>query len=190
MNEIILASDSMGRKKLFKEAFGDNFRISVSHIDETKIKADDPYLLVKKLALLKARKVAQVYKDDYVLGFDTLVLCEGEILGKPHDKMEAREILTRISGKEQNVVSGYAIVHLAKDIEINDYAETRLLLKFMDEQFIFEYVEKHPVTRYAGGYGVQDHDHLVEILSGDMETVIGAPMQHIRRELRALHLEV
>ncbi len=190
MNDIILASDSMGRKKLFKEYFGDNFKISVSHIDETKIKADDPYLLVKKLALLKARKVAQVYKNDYVMGFDTLVLCEGEILGKPHDKMEAREILARISGKEQSVVSGYAIVHMGKNLEVNDFAETKLLLKAMDDQFIFEYVENHPVTRFAGGYGVQDNDHLVELISGDMDTVIGAPMKIIMEEISRLGIQV
>ncbi len=184
MNNIILASDSLGRKKLFKEHFNDDFKISVSHIDETKIKAADPYQLVQKLAILKARKVAQVYKTDYVLGFDTLVLCEDEVLGKPRDKMEAREILRRISGKEQRVITGYAIVNMQLQKEVNDFCETVLFLKEMDDAFIYDYVDNHPVTRYAGGYGVQDKDHLVDIISGDMDTIIGAPMSVILEHLK------
>ena len=186
MNKIILASGSIGRKKLFRRDFGNTFRISVSHIDEDKIHAKDPEELVKKLAFLKAHKVAIVYKNDYVAGFDTIVLCEGKVLGKPRNKMEAREILRSISGKKQTVISGYAILHLDKELKIIDLAKTELILKEMDEAFIYEYTDTHPVTRFAGGYGVQNHDDLIKILEGDMDTVIGAPMAKIRSEFTRL----
>ncbi len=186
MNKIILASGSIGRKRLFRRDFGDAFRISVSHIDEDKIHAQNPEELVKKLAFLKAHKVAIVYKDDYVIGFDTIVLCEGKIIGKPRNKMEARDVLRSLSGKPQTVISAYAILQLEKEIKIIDIAKTELILKEMDDAFIYEYTDSHPVTRYAGGYGVQDHDGLVDILDGDMDTIIGAPMTRIRAELEKL----
>lgn len=183
MNKIVLASASIGRKKLFTHYFGD-FTVSASNIDESRIKDDDPVQLVRKLSLLKARMVAKYYKNDFVMGFDTLVLCEGQVLGKPATKEEARQILAYLSGKDQSVISGYAIINHEIEMEECGYGETVLRMKELSEEFINDYVENHPVTRFVGGYGVQDKDDLIEIISGDMDTVIGAPMSEVIRKLR------
>jgi septum formation protein len=178
MNEIVLASASLGRKKLFQQHFN-HFITSISNIDETRIKTDDPRELTKKLALLKAKSISRFYDNDFVIGFDTVVVCEDKILGKPQNKNEAREILKFLSGKKQTVITGFSIIHKQKNISVSECAETTLLFKKLDNKFIEEYTQNHPVTKFAGGYGVQDKDDLIQIIEGDFDNVIGAPMKPI-----------
>lgn len=187
MSRIILASKSIGRKGLF-EKYNLDFEIQVSDFDESSITNNNPVELVQKLALEKARLVAKDFPDDYVIGFDTVVLYGGEILGKPATKAEAKIVLKSLSGQKQSVVSGFAIVNNARGIVIKDFEETVLLLKAMTDDFIDEYVQTHEVTRYAGGYGVQDHDNMIEILSGSFDNVIGAPMASLLGYLGAFGL--
>jgi septum formation protein len=178
MNEIILASASIGRKKLFEQYFT-TFQTQVSHIDESQLSITKPRELTETLALLKARKVASMFPDDYVFGFDTVVACEGHILGKPADIKEAKKILRFLSGKHQAVYSGYAVIRNAGHIEISGVGETVLYFMELSDEYIDHYVVNHPVTRFAGGYGVQDNDQLIKIISGTMDTVVGAPMQEM-----------
>lgn len=187
MSRIILASKSIGRKGLF-EKYNLDFEIQVSDFDESSITNNNPVELVQKLALEKARLVAKDFPDGYVIGFDTVVLYAGEILGKPATKAEAKIVLKSLSGQKQSVVSGFAIVNNARGIVIRDFEETVLLLKTMTDDFIDEYVQTHEVTRYAGGYGVQDHDNMIEILSGSFDNVIGAPMASLLGYLGAFGL--
>lgn len=183
MNNIVLASQSVGRKKLFHQYFED-FKISVSNIDESKIRIPDPHDLVKRLAYLKTAAVAKFYHDDFVMGFDTLVLCENQVLGKPKTKEEAKETLRFLSGKYQSVITGYCIINGDRHIEINDRAETTLHFATLTEDFIQKYCEEHPVTRFAGAYAVQDHDAFVHIENGTMDNVVGAPMDVIVKYLQ------
>ena len=178
MNEIVLASASIGRKKLFQKYFTD-FKVSVSNIDESKIKITEPRELTKRLAYLKSTAISKFYHDDFVIGFDTVVLCDGQILGKPKTKEEAKEVLRFLCGKEQDVITGYSIINLKKKLDVNEFCETRLFFKQLSDEFIMDYVSNHPVTKFAGGYGVQDNDSLVDVMDGDFENVIGAPMHTI-----------
>jgi septum formation protein len=183
MNEIILASQSVGRKKLFHQYF-ESFKISVSNIDESKIRIADPHELVKRLAYLKTAAVAKFYSNDFVMGFDTLVMCEDRVLGKPRTKEDAKETLRFLSGKYQSVITGYCIIHGNRRIEVNDRAETKLHFASLTEDFIQRYCEEQPVTRFAGAYAVQDHDAFVNIESGTMENIVGAPMDVIVKYLQ------
>ncbi|NPV03079.1 MAG: septum formation protein Maf [Brevinematales bacterium] len=185
MNKVILASASEGRKRLF-ETHIKHFAVAVSKVDEEAVAIDDPRKLVCTLALMKAVEVSKKFPDDITIGFDTVVVCDGKVIGKPADKDEAIGILKQIRGKRQLVLTGYAIVNLRLGLEINDYVETVLNLKNMSDEFIAKYVQSHPVTRFAGGYGVQDNDQLIEILSGDFDNVVGAPMRAIINHLKDL----
>ncbi len=185
MNRVILASASEGRKRLF-EAHIKHFAIAVSKVDEEAVAITDPRKLVCTLALMKAVEVAQKFPDDITIGFDTVVVCDGEIIGKPRDKKDAIRILKQIRGKRQIVMTGYAIVNKRLGLEINDQVETVLYLKNLSDEFISDYVENHPVTKFAGGYGVQDNDQLIDILSGDFDNVVGAPMRAIINHLKDL----
>jgi len=100
--------------------------------------------------------------------------------------MDAIRILKSIRGKRQSVLTGYAIVNKVLQLEINDEVETVLCMRDLSDEFIESYVKNHPVTKFAGGYGVQDNDQLIEILSGDFDNVIGAPMRAIINHLKDL----
>jgi septum formation protein len=178
MDRIVLASASTGRKTLFEKYFT-SFIISVSDFDENSVSDGDPAELTRLLALNKTRLVSQRFPSDFVAGFDTVVVCEGKILGKPSGPDEAGEILRFLSGKSQSVLSGYSIINRNRNIEISGVGVTVLDFKRMDEEFIKDYIYNNPVTRYAGGYAVQDKDGLVEIVSGSFENVIGAPMDEL-----------
>jgi septum formation protein len=183
MDDLILASASEGRKKLFEKYFK-SFQVSTSDFDERSVYISDPFELSRILACQKAIDVSERYPDDFVIGFDTIVLCEGRIIGKPGDKAEAKRLLSFLSGKRQSVISGYALINLSKDIEITGVGVTDLFFKVLDDKFISEYVEANPVTKYAGGYGVQDRDELVTILEGSFDNVIGAPMEEVALNLK------
>jgi septum formation protein len=187
MNEIILASASTGRKKLFDQYFT-RFQTFVSDVDESQVIENKAEILTEKLAVLKAREVSLRFPDDYVFGFDTVVTCEDRILGKPSDIEEAKKILRFLSGKNQVVHSGYAVIHKAGGVEISGVGETVLFFKELTDSFINDYVMNHPVTRFAGGYGVQDNDRLIDILSGDMDTVVGAPMADVIRKIKLIDI--
>ena len=115
MKEFILASASPRRKALLEE-IGAAFTVRPADIDEKAISASTPAETVKKLALSKARFVFEKYKDVHgcaflhtaVLGADSVVVTEGEILGKPADAAEAVQMLKKLSGKAHEVMTGIA----------------------------------------------------------------------------------
>ncbi len=178
MNNIVLASASIGRKKLFQNYFT-QFITSVSNIDESRVKTGDPYELTKKLAFLKAKSISRFYQDDFVIGLDTVVFCEGKIVGKPINKEEAIGILKFLSGKKQSVVTGFCILNQQLGVSINEYYETILLFRELSDLFISDYVKNNPVTKFAGAYAAQDQDEFITLIEGDVENVIGAPMKRI-----------
>ena len=183
MSALILASQSWGRKRLFERDFT-RFEIQVSDVDESVIPPLDPAHLTEQLALLKAKAVANHYPTGWVCGFDTVVSCEGKILGKPVDLDEARSILRFLSGKNQSVFSGYAVIHRSGAFEVSGFTETVLHFARLTDDWIEDYIHHHPVTRFAGGYGVQDKDELVNIVSGELDTIVGASMTAVKNELR------
>ncbi len=178
MDRIILASASTGRKQLFNEYFKE-FIVSVSDFNEKAVKEDEPAELTRLLALKKAASVAEKYTSDFVTGFDTVVVCEGRLIGKPSGREEACELLSFLGGRSQTVFSGYAVINRNRNVEISGTGETVLNFKILDENFISEYVMNHPVTMYAGGYAVQERDEFISIVKGSFENVIGAPMKEL-----------
>lgn len=178
MDRIILASASSGRRQLF-EKYLKEFTVSISGFDETAVNSGSPAELTRLLALGKAQEVSGKFPSDFVTGFDTLVVCEGRILGKPAGKDEAEEILRFLSGRRQSVFSGFAVVNRNRGVSASGAGETVLDFKEIDGDYISGYVSGHPVTRYAGAYAVQEKDELVSIISGSFDNVIGAPMEEL-----------
>lgn len=187
-NRIILASASIGRKMLFEQSIRD-FVIEVSSVDEEKFSHEDPRELPRILAEAKGKEVSQRFPDDYVFAFDTIVLCEGKIIGKPKDKEEARAFLRFLSGKRQSVISGYAFFHHNKNIAESGSEETILSFAPLSEEFIETYVNTHPVTRFAGGYAIQNDDQFIHIEKGSFDVIVGAPMDKVIAFLKKEGLE-
>ncbi len=178
MKKIVLASSSEGRKELFREVFGDNFETCVSNLDESLFHSDNPAELVEMLAAAKAEAVIGAYKDDYVFAFDTLVCCEGKVLGKPADKEKAKEMLTLLNNKTQVVWTGYAMAFGGVFERGAVFAELKLSIT---EEEIDSYIKENPVTSFAGAYAVQKLECREKIVTGSIDIIIGAPMDLVEK---------
>ncbi len=176
--DLILASASPRRKAILRAA-GVSFRVDPSDVDEN-ISEKDPRRLVVKLARLKALAVARRHPGLPVLGADTLVVCAGEILGKPKDLKDAVRMITLQSGRWQRVYTGTALVS-GKRV-YTDLAVSKVKARLLDAPRLRRLAGKH--MDKAGAYAVQDRaDPLVSRIVGDRDNVVGLPMRSVRRLL-------
>jgi septum formation protein len=176
--DLILASASPRRKAILHAA-GVSFRVDPSDVDEN-IREKNPRRLVAKLARLKALEVAKRHPGMLVLGADTIVVCAGEILGKPKHLKDAIRMITLQSGRSQRVLTGVALV---RDRRVYaGVAVTKVYARKLDEELLRRLAGKH--MDKAGAYAVQDRkDPLVERIVGDRDNVVGLPMRIVRRLL-------
>lgn len=176
MDKIVLASASEGRKELFYQAFGNDIIISPMDILEEEHYSMPVKDMVCFLAQKKAQACALLYPEDYVFAFDTMVECQGKVLGKPSSKKEAEEMLKELSGKRQSVWTGYAFFY--KNKTSYGVEEAQLILKLSPEE-IKAYAAKHPVTKYAGAYALQKSDTKAQMIKGNFDVVVGACMNKV-----------
>lgn len=182
MQQIILASGSEGRKELFNQYFGQNFSVHVTGVDEDDLSNLSPCQMVEKLAQRKANAIAPHFFNDFVCAFDTTVECQNKILGKPSTNKEAKEMLLFLHQKKQTVWTGYAFVYKEK---CKYGVEKSELILSMTEEEIKSYIKNHPVTKFAGAYAIQKQDTNIKILSGSIDTIIGAPMNIVIEFIKA-----
>jgi len=180
---IILASKSPNRKELLEKT-GIPFTVEVSNVDESAITADTPEKLAQVLALSKAQAVATQHPDAIVIGADTVVEVDGEILGKPKDEDDAKRMLRLLSGKQHHVHSGFAV--LKSGSTINDVDTTAVVFRTLTEDDIAKYVAtKEPFGR-AGSYAYQGlaGARFVTRIEGDPNTIIGLPLVKILQNIQ------
>lgn len=178
---LILASQSPRRRELLGMIAPD-FQVEVSQADETISPGTPPGEAVRLLALKKAGAVAARRPKDLVVGADTIVVVEGEILGKPADEAEAASMLRRLSGREHDVFTGVALIQG----ELRRSFVSRASVRFypLEEELISWYVSTGEPMDKAGAYGIQGRGSLlVEGLSGDYFTIMGLPVARLWREL-------
>jgi septum formation protein len=176
--DLILASASPRRKAILHAA-GVSFRVDPSDVDEN-LSEKNPRRLVAKLARLKALSVARRHPGELVLGADTIVVCRGEILGKPKDLKDAVRMITLQSGRSQRVLTGVALVKGRRVYA--GVAVTKVYARKLDAELLRRLAGKH--MDKAGAYAVQDRkDPLVERIVGDRDNVVGLPMRVVRRLL-------
>jgi len=181
MKKIILASQSEGRQELFRKYFGNNYEIIISNAKEIGFDHLNPKELVYFLAKEKAQIIANRHYNNFVCAFDTMVSCENRVLGKPKDIFEAKKMLNFLTNKIQIVWTGYAIAFQGNIFSGTESAE---LILNMSSYEIQEYIYKYPITKFAGAYAIQKEDHHINIISGDIETIIGAPMKIISQFIK------
>lgn len=176
--KIVLASASPRRRAILRAA-GVSFRVDPSTVDEN-IREKNPRRLVVMLAKLKALEVSRRNPGSLVLGADTLVVCRGEILGKPKDLKDAVRMITLQSGRTQRVYTGTALVSGRRIF--TDCAVTVVYARRLDPSRLRRLAGKH--MDKAGAYAIQDrHDPLVSRIVGDRDNVTGLPMRSVRRLL-------
>ncbi|BAD39355.1 Maf family protein [Symbiobacterium thermophilum] len=174
MQQLILASSSPRRQELLRQV-GIPFVVAVPEVDEHAVHADSPAELVERLALRKARAVSVRYPGAIVLGADTIVVVDGEVLGKPADRAEAEWMLGRLSGRSHQVLTGVALVR--GDEELVAHEETVVRFAPLSREQIQWYVETGEPMDKAGAYGIQGRAAaLIASISGDYYNVVGLPL--------------
>lgn len=174
---IILASESPRRKELIKKIVKE-FTVIPANIDESSlhIPACD---LPGELSKLKAYDVFAKYPNDTILACDTVVILDGVVMGKPHTKEKAFEMLHKLSGKKHVVISGYTYIN--KEIEITRTVRTYVYFNNLSDELIEKYIETGSPMDKAGAYGIQDKEFdLVNHIEGSFDNVMGLPVEDIK----------
>ncbi|MFC3883092.1 Maf family protein [Bacillus songklensis] len=180
--QLVLASGSPRRKELLQQLHL-SFTVHVSSVEETFDANQSPYEIVMSLAMRKAKDVASDYPNAYVLGADTIVVHEQNILGKPHSEEEAMQMLQMLSGRTHEVVTGVALVYQGQ--EITFYEKADVTFWELTNEEIIDYVKSGEPMDKAGAYGIQGLGaSLVQKMNGDYYSVVGLPLSKTLRELK------
>ena len=175
---LVLASASPRRADILR-AQGLDFTIEPAHIDEAALPGEAPAAHVERLAFEKARAVAKSFPDALVMGFDTIVVIDDEILGKPDDRDHAIAMLTRLSGRIHVVHSSAALV--CEGGAEAGHSTTRVRFRKLDDREIETYVDSGEPMDKAGAWGIQGVGAmLVAHLDGGYFTVMGLPLGCLR----------
>ncbi|PKK92829.1 MAG: septum formation inhibitor Maf [Tenericutes bacterium HGW-Tenericutes-6] len=179
---LILASNSPRRSKLLKDA-GLDFIVEASHLEEVVDEKLKPQELVIELAKMKAIHVAANHPNDVVIGADTIVVFEDQILGKPIDEEDAYRMLKLLSGERHTVYTGVALVRGEK-VEAFVSA-TEVSMKSLSDIEIHNYIKTGEPMDKAGSYGIQgDGGNLVDHYKGDFFTIVGLPLKDLLEALK------
>jgi len=155
---------------------GIEFRVDPSNVPEDVRVGETPGVHVERLARAKAKEVRSRHPDSIVLAGDTVVVLDGEILGKPGTPEEATEMLLSLSGRTHRVVSGLALV-LPKGNVYSGIMETEVAFRPFDEIQAQAYVATGEPMDKAGAYGIQGRGGaLVREIRGDYSNVVGLPV--------------
>ena len=178
---LILASASPRRKELLG-LFHVPFQIRVADIDETMDPAKPPFDEVARVSKLKATAVSDG-SDDVVVAADTIVVCEGRVLGKPHSEAEAVQMLQLLSGRDHQVMTGVTVVRGQRMITFTEV--TDIHFRKLSEKEIAAYVATGEPMDKAGAYGIQGGAALFcSHMVGDYYNVMGLPVCHLGQVLR------
>lgn len=190
MKKIILASRSPRRKELMK-VLGIPFEVIPSSYEESPGFRRDPIELVVFRSFQKAQDVASKYEDILVIGADTIVVLNDQILEKPSSRGEAQEMLSRLSGKKHSVFTAFTIIDTFSQKVTSRVVESQVKFKQLSQKEIDTYIETGEPFDKAGGYGVQGIGSvLVEKIDGDYFNVVGLPLTTLADELRKFGIEV
>jgi septum formation protein len=179
----ILASSSPRRAQILtREKIGFEIKIPDSYKEENTF--SDPVTHVLELSRRKAQSMADEVEDGIVLGADTIVVLEGEILGKPKNKNGALSILKKLSGRMHQVYTGITLINKSTGKMISDYDVTKVKFNQLDEEEILNYIATGEPMDKAGAYGIQGMGNfLVDHIEGSLDNVIGLPTEKLQEML-------
>ena len=189
--KFILASSSPRRRELLLR-LQIPFDIILPDVDESNIPPDgSPETYCTALAELKANDISQHYPNNLVIGSDTIVLLDNNIMGKPEDKKMAQNMLETLSGKTHHVYTGVCLKWADKNIH-HLFAEiTMVTFRELSEADINHYIESCPPYDKAGSYGIQDWSAIfVKEIKGCYDNVVGFPISRFYEELKKLGINL
>ena len=183
MNKIILASASPRRKDLLTNA-GIDFIVDASSIDEVLDESLDIEDRLMKLAADKAYPIHEKYPNDIVIGADTIVYYNQQIIGKAKDREDAKRILTMLSSHKHSVYTAVALYNKGELFTFIDKTDVYFkdILSMIDD-----YLALNEWQGKAGAYGIQDSANVfVDHIDGDLDNVIGLPVYKVKEALNNL----
>ena len=204
---LVLASASPRRQELLREA-GISFVVQAADIDESPLEGEKPRECAERLAREKALGVAGAYPGDRVLGADTVVAIDGEILGKPRDAGDAARMLRMLSGRVHEVITGVCVVEAVasgqllvasknrgpgirqgmktENRELRTASDTTLVtMSELSDEEIRDYIATGEPMDKAGGYAIQGiAARWIPRIEGDYSNVVGLPVALVCRMLR------
>ena len=181
-DKIILASASPRRRELIS-LITNEFEIHTADVDETIEEGMSPEEAVMLLSLKKAKAVSGLFRGRTVIGADTIVVCDGIILGKPENRENAKEMLRMLSGRIHQVLTGVTIT----DGEKTDtfFVSSDVTFFNLTEDEISGYAESGEPDDKAGAYAIQGKGSLfVEKINGDYFNIVGFPVSEVNRHLK------
>ncbi len=185
-NRIVLASASPRRLELLALA-GVDVVVFPSDIPEEEMPGETPGDHVRRLARDKALFTAGRTEGRFFIGADTVVVCDGEIMGKPVDGADARRMLKKLSGVSHEVITGYAIFDRERDDALCEAVTTKVFFKPLRDEEIDAYIATGCPFDKAGAYAIQGGAaHMVERIDGSYTNVVGLPLCEVVEALRRL----
>ena len=180
---LVLASQSPRRHQLLSQ-MGIDFSLASADIEELQLAGEGAVDFVNRMALSKALTVAADHPDCWILAADTVVVIDGEILGKPCDVTDACRMLTRLAGRWHEVFTAFTLYHQASARTISEVDSTRVKIGALEESVIVAYVASGEPLDKAGSYAVQGiGGAFVEAMDGSPTTVIGLPLPLVTGQL-------
>ena len=182
---VVLASQSPRRRQLLS-LIGIEHEVQPANIDETYFPTEQPRAHALRLAREKAEAI--MAPAAVTIASDTIVILDGEILGKPADALEARSTLRRLSGRVHKVITAVAVRW--RDRLVADAEEVDVTFRSLSDAEIAAYVDTGEPMDKAGAYGIQGFGAtIVERVDGDYFAVMGLPLNRLTRLLESLGLE-
>ena len=185
--KIVLASSSPRRKELLA-ALGIEFEVIHPCSDETLLDNESPQEFALRISAEKASSVSMSLGNDrIVIGADTIVVADGEILGKPSDAEEAVAMLGKLSGKEHHVYTAFSIVRPKNELLHREIVDTKVRVKPLAASEIEGYIKTGEPMDKAGAYGIQGiGSFMVTGIEGSYTNVVGLPVAELLEALRKL----
>ena len=180
----ILASASPRRQELLK-FMGFDFTVIPSGVDEKFLGGESVKGHVLRLSREKAQVIAGRNPGTWVLGADTVVIIDGDVLGKPGSKKEAKEMLMRLSGKKHRVLTGFSVVRKSVNVVKSGLVESSVFFTEVSEDELEWYIDTMEPYDKAGGYAVQGKAaFFIKEIRGSHTNVIGLPLCEVVAALK------
>ncbi|TEU15171.1 MAG: septum formation protein Maf [Anaerolineales bacterium] len=185
---LILASASPRRQQLFS-LLGVPFSSLRADVEENRGHGEKPEEMVCRLSRTKAEALAEDYSERLIVAADTIVVLDGQVLGKPADADEATAMLRRLRGREHLVLSGLTALGLSTGQQATELAQTTVWMRPYSDEEISCYVASADPLDKAGAYAIQHQEfNPVACIQGCYASVMGLPLCHLARALSRLGL--
>ena len=187
-DQLVLASASPRRRELLQQ-IGHKFQVIPSQAEEQVLPGETPEEHVVRLSLDKATEVAsrENISGRWFIGSDTIVLCDNQILGKPRDEAHATAMLKQLSGREHQVLSGYAVIDRQTGEQRTEAVSTKVWFRQLTEAEITGYIATGEPADKAGAYAIQGLGIcFVAKIEGSYTNVVGLPLCKLTLAMKEL----